>query len=184
MGGYNIKSGLAWRYRLPDWMISSFHINTLEFISATIGIWLEIIHSKTDYLKINCLTDNSSAIGWLFKSNFDPNTQQKHDTIATKMAKILLHSESALHPQHIPGEENIIADSLPRDFHLSNKHLQLILTSLYPTQAPKNLNILSALPNEITCWLESLREFKTSAKESLPAPTPSKMGALLDGSFA
>ena len=62
LGGYNKDSGLAWRYKLPDWMIRSFHINTLEFIAATVGIWIGIIHAKTEFLKIKCLTDNSSAI--------------------------------------------------------------------------------------------------------------------------
>ena len=182
MGGYNKESGLAWRYELPKWMAHTFHINTLEFISAMIGIWIEVLNKEDDYLKINCLTDNSSAIGWLFKTNFDPNKQQKHDIIARKMAKILLDSESALRPQHIPGEENIIADSLSRDFHLSTNHLQFALKSLYPNQAQKNFKILTKLPQKIICWLESLRESKIKPEESLPAPSRSKMGVLLDGS--
>ena len=183
MGGFNPSTGLAWRYELTTWMRKHLHINTIEFISATIGIWLEILHNEdTEYMRINCLTDNSSAVGWLYKANFDPNTHQKHDEIARLMATILLESESALYPQHIPGERNIVADSLSRDFHIKNKHLQLLLTSLFPAQAPKNLRILEKLPNEITLWLESLQDSRTSDSESLPAPAPSKMGALLDGS--
>ena len=159
------------------------HVNTIEFTAATIGLWLEIImNEKTEYLRINCLTDNSSAVGWLFKANFNPDTKQKHDMIARRMATVLLKSESALYPQHIPGEENIVADSLSRDFHIPDKHLQLLLTSLFPRQAPKNLTILNRLPREITSWLESLQDSRTSASESLAAPSPSKMGALVDGS--
>ena len=121
----------------------------MEFIAATIGIWLEtIFNKKNEYLRINCLTDNSSAVGWLYKANFDPNIQQKHDIIARHMATILLESETALYPQHVPGEENIVADSLSRDFHIQDKHLQLLLTSLFPKQAPKNLQILTALPEK------------------------------------
>ena len=178
MGGFNPSSGIAWRLKLSPWMRKYLHINTIEFISATIGIWIEIIlNENIEYLRINCLTDNSSAVGWLFKANFDPNTQQKHDK-----ATILLDSESALYPQHIPGAENIVADSLSRDFHIGDKHLQLLLSSLFPKQAPKNLKILPALPREIISWLESLQDLRTSASESLPAPSPSKMGALVDGS--
>ena len=98
------------------------------------------------------------------------------------MARILLDSDSAPNPQHIPGDKNVIADSLSRDFHLSTSHLQLLLKSLFKSQVPKNFKILHQLPTEIISWLDSLQDLKTSAKESLPVPTRSKMGALLDGS--
>ena len=157
---------MAWRIKLSPWMRRNMHINTIEFTAATIGLWLEIImNEKTEYLRINCLTDNSSAVGWLFKANFNPDTKQKHDMIARRMATVLLKSESALYPQHIPGEENIVADSLSRDFHIPDKHLQLLLTSLFPRQAPKNLTILNRLPRKITSWLESLQDSRISASE-------------------
>ena len=181
LGGYNPATGRAWRFKLPEWMAKSFHINTLEFIASLIGIWIEIIENNIDYFRILNLTDNSSAVGWLFKANFDPDLQQKHDLIARKLARILLDSETTLYPQHIPGEENIIADSLSRDFHLSHKTLEFTLSSLFPEQAPKGLKISEALPAEITSWLASLRALKTNSTESLPAPAPSKLGALLDG---
>ena len=98
------------------------------------------------------------------------------------MATVLLESDTSIYPQHIPGQSNVIADSLSRDFHLSRKTLEFALPALYQTQVPNNLKILDALPTEITCWLESLRGSKTSSLESPPAPAPSKMGALLDGS--
>ena len=53
MGGYNKKTGMAWRFQLPDWMRRAFHINTLEFIAATIGIWLETMQNNEDYLKLS-----------------------------------------------------------------------------------------------------------------------------------
>ena len=184
MGGYNPTSGMAWRIKLSPWMQQNLHINTVEFIAATIGIWLEIIfNNDINYQRINCLSDNSSAVGWLFKANFNPNIQQKQDLVARHMARILLESETALYSQHIPGEENIIADSLSRDFHISDINLQLLLTSLFPQMAPKHLKILETLPREITSWLESLQDSRTSASESLPAPSPSKMGALVDGAI-
>ena len=90
MGGFNPKSGLAWRIKLSPWMRKNLHINTVEFIAATIGIWIEtILNKETEYLRINCLTDNSSAVGWLFKANFNPDTHQKHDLIAG-VGKIIL----------------------------------------------------------------------------------------------
>ena len=139
MGEYNPISGMAWRIKLSPWMQQKLHINTVEFISATIGIWLEIIFNKEiNYQCINCLTDNSSAVGWLFKANFDPNTQQKQDMVARHMARILLESETGLYTQDVPGEENIIADSLSREFHINDTNLQLLLTSLFPQ---RNRNI-------------------------------------------
>ena len=180
MGGYNPATGQAWRFQLQPWMKKSFHINTLEFLASTIGLWLEILNSTTEYKRILALTDNSSAVGWLYKTNFNPETQQKHDIIARKMAKLLLDSDTSIYPQHIPGESNVIADSLSRDFHLSDKTLEFALPALYNTQAPNNLKILK-LPTEITCWLESLQGTTINSMESPQAPAPSKMGALLGG---
>jgi len=77
------------RFRLPPWMKCQFHINTLEFIASTIGLWLEIINNDTAYLKILCRTDRSGAVGWLYKTNFNPETHQKHGIIARKMASAL-----------------------------------------------------------------------------------------------
>ena len=182
MGGYNPYSGQAWRYKLPTWMANQFHINTLEFIPSTIGTWLEIKNSTIDYTKILCMTDNSSAVGWLYKSNFDPDKQTQHGIISRKLASILLHSNSALYPQHIPGKNNVIADSLSRDFHIPAKHLAFALKSLFPEQTPVNLTISETLPQEITSFLEWLRDSQTNAKGSPPAPAPSKTGVSLAGS--
>lgn len=51
MGGFNPATGMTWRWKLTPWMRQNFHINTIEFISATIRIWLEILYNKnTEYL--------------------------------------------------------------------------------------------------------------------------------------
>ena len=73
--GYNTRTGKAWQYRLPEWMQKQFHINILEFIASLIGIWLEVKDNKLRYLNILAKTDNNSAVGWLIKSNFDPDLQ-------------------------------------------------------------------------------------------------------------
>jgi len=92
------------------------HINLLEFIACTIGIWSEIIFEKqmdkTKFTKIKALTDNSSAVGWLYKSSFNPKTRFLHANVARKLARILLETESCISSQHTPGKNNIIADSL------------------------------------------------------------------------
>ena len=182
LGGYNPRTGKGWRFQLPVWMQRQFHINILEYISSLIGIWLEVMDKNTAYLCLLAKTDNSSAVGWLTKSNFDPDTQSKHDMVARKLAEILLDSESTLYPEHVKGTHNIIADSLSRDIHIPSKKHSFLLTELFPTQTPMGLSIAEVLPEEITCWLESLKGGKLNGRESPQAPMPSKMGTLVSGS--
>jgi hypothetical protein len=46
LGGYNIISGRAWRLQLPVDCRLCTSINSLEFIAATISIWIDIIHGE------------------------------------------------------------------------------------------------------------------------------------------
>ena len=78
LGGYNPRTGKGWRFKLPEWMQRQFHINILEFIASVIGIWLEIKNKNIQYLNILAKTDNSSALGWMLKSNFDPDTHSNY----------------------------------------------------------------------------------------------------------
>ena len=184
LGGYNPSTGLAWRFKLPDWMYSTMHINLLEFIASAIGIWLEVLESKKNYqhfTRIRALSDNSSAVGWLYKSSFTHTDHQPHDKVARQLASILLSSEVTITPQHTPGCHNIIADSLSRDFHIPDKQLTLILTSIFPTQTTKNFHILPQLPVEITSWISSLKASMTKPLASPRKQDPSKMGAFFAG---
>ena len=182
IGGYNPFTGEAWRFCLPNWMHKHMHINLLEFIACTIGIWIETMKksNKESFLKVKALTDNSSAVGWLYKSSFNPHTHKLHDTIARKLAKILLESNSNIVSQHTPGNSNIIADSLSRDFHLPEKKLTFILQSLYPKQMLKPLRILE-LPSEITSWLSSLRASLTKPLGTPARQDRSNTGTLFGG---
>jgi len=182
LGGFNVNTGLAWRYQLPQWMQQSMHINLLEFIACTIGIWVELLqdNGETAFKRIHALTDNSSAVGWLYKASFNPLTHLQHDVVARKLAKILLDNDASITSQHTPGKYNIIADSLSRDFHLPPNHLTFILKSLFPLQTPENFRI-SPLPKEITCWLSSLKASSTKPRESQARPERSKTGAFFAG---
>ncbi len=71
LGGYNVIFGQAWRWEFPLNLRLRTSINSLEFISSVVTIWIDIllgtIHPE------DCLlsqTDSSSAAGWLRKSNF------------------------------------------------------------------------------------------------------------------
>ena len=56
-----------------------------------------------------------------------------HDTVAHSFALNFHHNISSIYSQHIPGEENIIADSLSRDFHLSDEDLTNVLLTTSQT---------------------------------------------------
>ena len=180
LGGYNIKTGKAWRYQLPSWMTERFHINLLEFISCVIAIWLEIIGgTNTPHTRILALTDNSSAVGWLYKSNFNPQAQPGHDAVARKLARLLMDNETTIESQHISGKHNIIADSLSRDLHIKRSHLEFLIKQLFPSQIPQTFEISEELPPEITSWLASLKALQTKQKELHPVHSPSNLGALI-----
>ena len=184
LGGFNTSTGLAWRFEIPLWMRKTMHINLLEFIACTIGIWLEVIENKhqNKFLKILALTDNSSAVGWLYKASFNPNTHYGHDVIARKLATTLLESNATITSQHTPGRMNVVADSLSRDFHLPINQLTLILKSLYPQQAKRNFHIRQTLPQEIISWIFSLRHISTKPTASQSDPERSKTGVFFAGS--
>ena len=184
LGGFNTSTGKAWRFEIPLWMRKTMHINLLEFIACTIGIWLEIIDNRNQnkFQRIHALTDNSSAVGWLYKASFNPKTHHGHDTVARKLATLLLESKTTITSQHTPGRMNVVADSLSRDFHLPINHLTLILKSLYPQQTKKNFFIRQALPQEIISWIFSLKHSSTKPTASQFAPERSKTGVFFAGS--
>ena len=112
-------------------MRQKFLINFLEFLAATIAIWIETLQATDKYNRFLCLTDNSSVLGWLYKSNFQPDSHKEHDILARQLAEIMLDSESALYSQHIKGKFNLVTDSLSRDHHINTKQLTFLLNSLY-----------------------------------------------------
>jgi hypothetical protein len=96
-------------------------------------------------------TDNSTAAGWLRKSNIQLST-------ARKLATLLIESKSCIYSQWFSGEENSISDSLSRDFHINSTQLCNLLSSNFPFQAPFGLKI-HPLPKEIVSWVTSLLQF-------------------------
>jgi len=183
LGGFNMDTGKAWRYKLPSWMTATFHINLLEFIASVVAIWLDIIddNGKTEHKKYFALTDNSSTVGWLYKSNFHPKTHPGHDVVARKLASILMESESSLDSQHVKGKHNVVADALSRDHHIESTHLEFILKTIFPTQTPKTFKINQTLPTAITSWLDSLKGISTTSEVLTPRHTKSNVGTLFAG---
>ena len=70
IGGYNILTGRAWRWRIPDHLQFRASINCLEFIGCYINFALAVLENDLQPEDILLLeTDNSSAEGWMHKTN-------------------------------------------------------------------------------------------------------------------
>ena len=160
IGGWN-SEGYAWRWELPPHMRGFFSINVLELIAARITLrltldWLQADETCPTGIKIHCLTDNSSALSWMRKSCFDPSDGTPHDKIARTLTMDLLHFDCSLFLSHIPGKQNIIADSLSRDFHLTSGSLLKELYRNYGAQMPKTFKICE-LKDPIISWISSIK---------------------------
>lgn len=175
LGGYSMQ-GTAWRFLIPKHLQLRASINLLEFIAAitTIHLSLLVDTHHTDFPRLLSFTDSSSALGWLYHSTFNPVSHPKHDDAARHLALLLFNHEAALYPNHIPGKRNVIADSLSRDFHLTDTSLTSLLHSISPQHiTPPNLS-LQQLPTTLTSWIVSTLESLTPATQSLPTPSPSE----------
>jgi hypothetical protein len=92
IGGYNITSGLTWRFELPVDCRLRTSLNSLEFLSCMITLWFDSISSQIeDSSCILCQTDSSTANGWLRKSNFSEKTDEAVQlTTARHLANLLI----------------------------------------------------------------------------------------------
>jgi len=157
VGGYNVLTGRAWRWEIPTELRLRTSINSLEFMACVVTIWLDIIHHEVQYE--DCLlsqTDNSTAAGWLRKSNFaDTSDEFIQLSIARKLANLVIDSQICIYSQWFPGDSNSISDSLSRDFNIESSNLCYMLSTAFPLQAPFGLK-LHHLPNEIVLWMTSL----------------------------
>ena len=141
-----------------------------------ISIWIDILSNSIEYEScIPSQTDSSSVAGWLRKSNFvDSDNEIGQMTTAHHLAHLVIDSKCCLYSQWFPGDQNIVADALSRDFHLSNTNLANLITSLVPSQVPFGL-IIQDLPKEISSWLTCLLLNQPFKEQWLKAPTRSKL---------
>ena len=162
LGGYTAQ-GLAWRWIIPDRLLSRAHINLLEFLASIICIWLDILEGHV--LPESCLLsmgDSTTAAGWLRKSNFKEDDENDVETTvklvaARHLATLILQAKACLYSQWFAGDENDISDSLSRDIHLSTPILTNLLKFSFPSQIPTNFRFVQ-LPCKIVSWVSSLLE--------------------------
>ena len=176
LGGLTMQ-GHAWQYIIPIYLRGRASINVLEFLAAIVTIELSLKEDKhrNNHPHILAFTDNSSALGWMFHSTFNPQTHPHHDTMARHLARILFNHEATLFSEHIPGEANEVADSLSRDIHLSTPALtQLISSHANPEQVPTTFHI-SPLPPTTSSWIASSLQSMPQTTASPPKPYPSSL---------
>ena len=172
MGGFNSR-GRAWRWELPLHLVHRVSLNTLEFLASVVSIMVDG-HEGT-LIDQDCAliqTDSTTGEGWLRKSNFCSVDRSQQLIIARALASTCLDHNVCLYSDWIQGTKNTIADSLSRDFDVSDSHLTHSLSRMFPSQVPPNFHI-SPVPNEISSWLTSLLASAPATRESPPLPTRS-----------
>ncbi|MGL4352121.1 MAG: hypothetical protein ACRCT2_16490, partial [Plesiomonas shigelloides] len=71
IGGYNLRSGRAWRWEIPIELRHRTSLNSLEFLACYVALAVAL---ETEHVpQLSCLlsqTDSTSTAGWMHKSNF------------------------------------------------------------------------------------------------------------------
>ena len=168
IGGVSLL-GRAYRFHIPRELQGRVSNNALEFLASVVGCLLDIHDNHIQEEDcILALTDNSSCAAWMHKSNFASTDHSFHASVAEKLASTYLHRNATIYSQHFRGTWNVVADSLSRDFHLSDSQLTNSLRHTYPSQVPSNFQI-KPLPPGIISWIISLLQDMPAKKpEHLP----------------
>ena len=177
LGGYSCK-GRAWRFYIPPSLRSIHTNNVLEFMAQIICIWLDAIEGNLQPLSC-CLgcSDSSSSVGWMFRTNFDPDLKPTHEDCSRHLARILMQYKAILYAQHQRGRHNVFADILSRWHFLTTNELTILLQTKFHSQLPTNFKI-SPLPSEISSWIICTlqRLQKQIACKMLPTRTETEHG--------
>jgi hypothetical protein len=194
IGGF-LLSGRAWRIRIPESSpLYGLDIanNVLEFLGMMITIWLVLVECEETGSQQDCilaLGDNTSAIGWLYKSGKLPIDSPYYNAvqfIARQLARLVTGSSHCLASQHIKGDKNTIADLLSfagdtrgeahplAPDYPSDRVLTERFHSCLPQLIPAGFNI-SPLPSEISSFaIQALQTLESSLTPSRSRPTRTK----------
>jgi hypothetical protein len=197
LGGFSLQ-GRAWRLRVPPSL--AFHgdstiNNLLEFLAMMLTAWLILLECDSLGLSEECilvLGDNTSAIGWLFRSGKLPTSSFYYEAVqfvARKLAELLTDSTHILSSQHLKGEKNVVADLLsyigtsreaPHPIapdNPSDPELTQRFHSLLPQLIPANFKI-SPLPDELLSFaMQALLIAESSWIRAKSPPMRAKTGS-------
>jgi len=171
--GYSLKTSRAWRCEIPLHLRGRKLINFLEFLACLVGNMLSIEEDDpaAGYCYLSA-TDNTSAMGWLRKSNFvSDGNHAAHLGLAREFISEILRRASMSYSQWFAGEGNWVADLLSRDLVSSDHEITTIINSHFPSQVPKNFKV-SPLPAKISFLLSYWVQLRT-----LPRRSPAKRTA-------
>ena len=115
---------------------------------------------------ILAFTDSSSTLVWMHKISFDPVNAESHNAVAQWIEWTIVSHETSLYSQHIKGTENIIADSLSRDFHKSDQTLTNIFNQILPQHTEASF-LIKQLSKKVISWISLL-----AAASTLPTASP------------
>jgi hypothetical protein len=182
LGGFLLKSGRAWRLRIPKESIlygSPKINNLLEFLGMAVNIWLECLDADEQDCILS-IGDNTSAVGWLHNSSRLSHkcaAHEAHLVVARQVALLVLNAGCCLASQHIRGDLNVIADLLSFSGGITraggkrhpiafddppNNILTQRFHLYYMEQIPENFKI-SQLPSEILSWVLSILRIAASS---------------------
>ena len=142
LGGF-ASHGRAWSYIIPKHLRNRAHINMLEYMAQIIALWTDIIENKTQ--KEDCILaigDNTSAMGWLRRSNFrykdeSDTTCEVKQRLGRHLATLTLQADITLYKQWLKGDYNQVADSISRGaYFMSYNSHQKFLHFVVPQQLP------------------------------------------------
>ena len=165
ISGYGFNTGIAWRYELTTEEQVSFDINQKEYLASAINQYIQLGYDESPFPCTNDISDNTSSTAWMYKSNFDPQSHPIHNEIARWTATNLMNHNASSYSQHLPGAMNDIADSLSRDFHLTNEQLIALYNHTRPPYYPQKQMRIIELPGKITSWIASLAQLRHKKRE-------------------
>ena len=169
-----MRSGFARRWEIPAALRLRTSLNSLELL----GGYLLVAEAFDAGLiqRGSCILvqgDSTSAAGWLRKSNFNDESPF-HLWLARELARLVMENGCVLYSQWFPGEDNIVADCLSRDHHLSNLALTHLLYSHAPEQMPPDFLISPLSPKLLSRVTSALQKLPPST-ESPKAPQRSHL---------
>jgi hypothetical protein len=89
--------------------------NLLELLAIVITIWLQLVEDPDTENCIMALGDNTSALGWIYRSSHIDVTSLYFETtnvIARKLSQLVTNSRSCLASQYVKGHHNTVANLL------------------------------------------------------------------------
>ena len=179
IGGYGLQSGVAWRLHLDADLVGRGSLNSLEFLAALVGVWVETefgpAFEDDDVLLYQ--GGSSSATGWLSKSSFGDKCPLQL-AIARSMAGFLNNHSIPHYSQWFPGKENSVADVLSRDFHLSDEAVVSLLRREFSNQLPQSFRLVRLTTATSSAVGELLRLLpKMQQLPLVPVPSATAAGA-------